>query len=230
VNGSSTLQLREQAEVQGLIYGTNRVGRGLLDFLGVSYFSPAQNPTEWIRRDGFCPLVTCGQQPVFATSDEILTALPGEKFDPLQIVFLNPVERARLSVTNRTEARILSAEHSTHKLSLEVEAKAAAMVVVAQSFHPAWQAAVDGQPVPLLHANHAFQCLEIPAGRHQVTLAYRDPKLLAGGLISLGTLLGCGIFWLRCRRRPSGGGEFRRSDGGHQTADSLLSDENKVSF
>src|SRR6185295_12648725 len=84
VNGSSTLQLREQAEVQRLIYGTNRVGRGLLDFLSVSHFSPVQNPTEWLRRDHFCPLVTCGQQPVFAASDEILRELPGERFDPEQ--------------------------------------------------------------------------------------------------------------------------------------------------
>jgi uncharacterized membrane protein YfhO len=126
----------------------------------------------------------------------------------------------------------LSAEHSTHKISLEVEARAAALVVVAQSFHPAWRAEVDGQPVPLLHANHAFQCLEIPAGRHHVTLAYHDRKLLAGGLISLGTLLGCGIFWVRRRRLPASGGEFRRVEGSRTPVDSLLGDrdENEVSF
>ena len=81
-----------------------------------------------------------------------------------------------------------------------MEAVGPALAVVAQSYHPAWEAEVDGRPTPLWRANHAFQALEVPAGRHRVTLSYRDLNLRAGGAVTLSTLLGCLLFWLRRRR------------------------------
>jgi len=40
-----------------------------------------------------------------------------------------------------------------------------------------------------------FQALEVPAGKHQVSLVYEDRGFLYGGIISLVCLLGCGVFW-----------------------------------
>jgi hypothetical protein len=233
VNGSSTLQLREQAEVQRLLYAsTNRIGRGLVDFLGVSHFSSPQNPTAWTPRDSFCPMVTCGQQPVFAGTDAALEALAGDDFDPRRVVYLDLADRSRVSVTNRTDARILDARFSAHQLAFGVEAKEPSLIVVAQSFAHSWQAKVDGKPTPLLRANHAFQAFEGPAGLHQVTLVYRDQKFLAGGMISLGTLAGCIWFWLRSRRHPGGDPGLTRPGSNRASLDQVQKDnqEQEVSY
>lgn len=58
-------------------------------------------------------------------------------------------------------------------------------------FDPGWSATVDGQVVPLQRVNIGFSGLQLPAGAHQIVLAYRPPYLMAGlvvSLLSLGVL------------------------------------------
>ena len=232
LNGSSTLQLREQAEVQMLIYNpTNRVGRGLLDFLAVTHFSPAQNPTHWIARSNSCPLVTCGQIPVFADAAETLRAISSDNFNPWQTVFLPPSDRARIiNFTNPAAAQILTGTISRERIELEVEATASSLVVIAQSYHRAWRANLDGTSVPLLRANHAFQAVSVPAGRHRINVVYQDRWFALGGGISVTTLLGSFVWWAWQIRRS----RFSLNDSSvRRTGDAAClsrSDEPTVSF
>lgn len=206
VNGSSTLQLREQAEVQRLLYGgTNRVGPGLLDFLAVSRFSAARNPTEWLVRTNACSMLTCGQQPVFVGETEVLPRLAADDFNPREVVYLSAEARAHVTVQGPTEAQVFDARFSTRALEFEVEAKTASLVVIAQSFYHPWQARVNGQATRILRANHAFQALEVPAGRHRVSLVYYDYRFVLGGAMSMVTVLGCAIFWLQSRGNRGAG-------------------------
>jgi uncharacterized membrane protein YfhO len=57
---------------------------------------------------------------------------------------------------------------------------------------------VDGQPVPLLQANDAFQAVQVSVGKHQVHIAYKDRAFETGAVISIVALLG-GLF---CLFRP----------------------------
>ncbi len=205
VNGSSTLQIREQMEVQSLIYsGSNKVHRGLFELLGVTLYSLPTNPAEWRPATNPCPMVSCGQLPVFADASATLRGLAGADFDPHTQVFLRQEDKSLVNVTNRSPARVLDLKISAHTIEAQVEGQDATLVVVAQSHHPAWRAYVDGRAVPLLRANHALQALEIPAGRHHLRLAYQDRQFIAGGLISLLTLGGTGWFWFRRRAVKSG--------------------------
>jgi len=198
VNGSSTLQLREQMEVQSLVYsGSNKFDHGLIEMLGVTLFSPPSNPTEWRPVTNSCPLVSCGQVPVFANPAETLRDLAGPDFNPHEQVYLRPEDRTRVSATNRVRVEILATRLSMRVVEADVAADSPALVVVAQSYCAGWRATIDGKDAPLLRANHAFQALEVPAGRHQVRLAYRDRGFLSGSLISLLTLTGCVWMWFR---------------------------------
>ena len=78
-----------------------------------------------------------------------------------------------------------------------VEAPSAALVVLSQSFYHHWHAFVDDREVPLLRANLAFQAFQIPAGNHRVKLAFKDPQLFWGALLSLGALVLCGLIYFR---------------------------------
>ena len=74
------------------------------------------------------------------------------------------------------------------------------MVVIAQSFHTRWRAMIDGIEAPVLRANHAFQAVVVPAGRHSVRLIYADRGFLIGAGVSFATLILCAIAWFRIER------------------------------
>ena len=48
-----------------------------------------------------------------------------------------------------------------------------------------------------------FQALEVPAGRHEVTLVYADRMFYYGALVSLVSMALWAGLWLRGRKRPS---------------------------
>src|SRR5207237_36591 len=68
VNGSATLQLRDQAIVQQFLYSTTHAPPDAwLEFLNVTIQSSANSPIEWDVRTGAMPFITAGQKPVRAT-------------------------------------------------------------------------------------------------------------------------------------------------------------------
>lgn len=47
-----------------------------------------------------------------------------------------------------------------------------------------WTATVDGSPATITRAEGAFGAVQVPPGRHRVTLTYRPPGLVAGAAVS----------------------------------------------
>ncbi|HLY09261.1 MAG TPA: YfhO family protein [Planctomycetota bacterium] len=68
---------------------------------------------------------------------------------------------------------------------LEVTVKSPALLIVAETDYPGWQATVDGRPTPILKANLAFRAVEIPAGTHRVEFGFHPWFARAGSLASL---------------------------------------------
>jgi hypothetical protein len=205
VNGSSTLQVREQSQVQNALYNvTNMSCAGLIDFLAVSQITASNSVVEWAIRTNPCPMVTCGQRPVFDTPTNILKALVDPQFNPREVVYLTAEARPFISVHERTSARVLAQEFSGHRLKLVIEAEKPSLVVIAQTYFHPWRAFVDGRPTDLWRANGAFQGLEVPAGRHDVLLKYQDPAFRCGALISGLAWLATGWWWWRLRSPQTG--------------------------
>ena len=201
VNGASTLQLREQKQVETLLYSaTNHAFEGLMDFLGVTLWTAPGQAVEWTARSNALPLVTAGQRPVFMEGTNALAILGAADFNPREVVCLPREVEEEVTPRTNTQAKIVSSRCQAHRLDLEVEATEPSLVVIAQSFCPPWEASVDGRLVPLWRANHAFQALEVPAGHHAVMVSYLDRSFRAGAAISLATLLGCGLYEMRRRR------------------------------
>jgi uncharacterized membrane protein YfhO len=128
-------------------------------------------------------------------AEKTLETVLAAGFDPVHTVCLSDVYRGQIAVTNGGKARILGTRFSAQRVEAEVEAESPSMVVVAQAFYHPWQAYVGDQRVKLLQANHAFQALEVPAGRHRVALVYRDTRFKAGCALSLLTFV-VSVAWL----------------------------------
>jgi hypothetical protein len=193
VDGFYSLYLREAEEVNTRIYKKPEPPQPLMDFLGVSQESDPETLFVWHARTNFLPLITAGQQPIIASPAAALDAICSPQFDPRTQVYL-PVEATSATQgMNRTDAKIISVRVEPQRITAEIDSPAPSMVVVAQAFYHPWKAFVDNHPVPLWKANHAYQALPIPAGRHQLTIRYSDNLFRAGALISILGLFGCGL-------------------------------------
>ncbi len=199
-SGFFSVYLRSSAKVSALLNDDpDNLPEPLADFIGASQISAPDTSFTWITRTNFMPMATAGQKPVYAGPDETLKAVASPAFDPRSTVFLPLKARQFIAVSNQSAPRIISRKFSAQQAQLEVQADEPALIVVAQSFYHPWHAYVDGKPTPLWEANYAFQALQVPAGRHEVRLAYEDRMFETGAVISLATLLfaGLGWFWPR---------------------------------
>jgi hypothetical protein len=184
---------------------TNRDFPALLDFMGVSQLTAAGKALEWAPRPSAMPLVTAGQRPAFVDDRSAFQAFFQTNLDLRQIVLLPPEARGSVSATQRTSARVLEAKFGNQSVSIRTEAPAPSLVVISQTYYPAWRAYVDGHPARIWRANYAFQALQVPAGRHQVQLIYQDRVFWAGVILSGFGLLACAGLWLgaHSRKRPA---------------------------
>jgi len=204
IDGFFSLTPREVSRVTALPYDhPAEAFPGLLDFLGVSQRTSPGSTLDWTPRPTAMPLITIGQQPVFANDRTTFDALSQTNLDLGQAVFLPLEARESISAAPQTAARVLDARFSNRRVWLQTEAPAASMVVVSQTYYPAWKAYIDGQPIRIWRANYAFQALQVPAGRHQVQLVYKDSKLLAGAVLSGLGLLACAGLWARASYRAA---------------------------
>jgi hypothetical protein len=214
IDGFFSLVPREISRVTGLPYDhPTRALSGLLDFLGVSQTTAPGKTFDWAPRPSAMPLVTTGQQPVFADERTAFDALSQTNLDLRHIVFLPLEAREAISASRQTTARVLAATFASHQVSIQTEAIAASLVVISQTYYPAWKASVDGQPARIWRANYSFQALEVPAGRHQIVLLYEDRMLLAGAVLTGLGLLSCTGLWVLGGSRTIRG--YRRSGRQH---------------
>jgi hypothetical protein len=94
-------------------------------------------------------------------------------------------------------------------VSATVDARGSGYLVVADSDQVGWKASVDGRSAPLVDADQGVVAVDVPAGRHVVTLTYSAPHF-ALGLAATGAtvviLVGAVVgewWWPRRRRRKT---------------------------
>ncbi len=201
VLGFYSLFPQQLGEIKSTLLAGPQPPARLADFLAVSHINMPGRVIEWEFRPTHLSWVTAGQEPVFTNAAATLKALTSPDFDPRRTVFLPPTARALVTVSNSSPAHITVQEFSAHRVKLETEAAEPALVVIAQSFYHNWRAYVAGRPAPLWRANHAFQALQVPAGRQEVILAYEDRAFYCGAVISLISAVAAVGIWLRGRKR-----------------------------
>jgi hypothetical protein len=72
---------------------------------------------------------------------------------------------------------------------LDVEAAGRAFLVMSVTSHKYWTIRIDGTAANAIVTNVGYQGVEVPRGRHVVTMTYRNPLIPVGGAITAATLL-----------------------------------------
>ena len=95
-------------------------------------------------------------------------------------------ESATRNASRRSgSARIVSYRNT--EIVLETDSPDGGWVVLNDVWHPWWAAEVDGRGAPVLRANVIFRAVEVPAGRHTVTMTFRP---LSGAMEELAQRIG----------------------------------------
>ncbi|HEY5346186.1 MAG TPA: YfhO family protein [Verrucomicrobiae bacterium] len=199
VNGAFTLRPAQFDLVEQRIYYTSGAsyGEGFSDFVSAAWISDPANPAKWLARTNYLPVLTAGQKPEFKTDLQSLDAITAKNFNPRTEVFLPESARASITVSNQTRCDVSHVRFGQNQIAAEVNATEPSLVVLSQTYYHLWRAEVDGARVPLLRANVAFQALQVPAGKHEIKLIYRDNNLLVGAAISIFSILICVVLWKR---------------------------------
>ncbi|HEY3857343.1 MAG TPA: YfhO family protein [Verrucomicrobiae bacterium] len=192
VDGFFSLALRNTDKVLWLLDSVN--GRQLdkvEDLLSVSQTIAEGKVFDWTPRTNYIPIVTIGQQPLFASDDDAFKAIAAGEADFRHNVYLTPEAKSTVKATLQPSARVISKDFGANRQKLEVDTPSDTMLVLTEAYYHNWQAFLDGHPTPVLRANYAFKAVEIPPGRHEVILVYKDEAFETGGAISICSLLLC---------------------------------------
>jgi hypothetical protein len=89
------------------------------------------------------------------------------------------------------------------RVTLRYRARGRAFFVLASTYDAGWGATVDGAPVPAWPTGLGQIGIELPAGEHELVLAYRERLLPAGAAVTLAALAVWALLLLR-PGRPRG--------------------------
>lgn len=143
-----------------------------------------------------------GEARIAEHAREALALVRSKQFDPRKRVILYQEPEIPLAPDESARATIRS--YSNHEFRIETTAKAGQILVLADTFFPpGWQAHLDGQPVPILQANHAFRAVAVPAGSHEIVFTFHSRAFSLGMWLTVASTLlvfAC-ITWGALRRR-----------------------------
>jgi Bacterial membrane protein YfhO len=137
--------------------------------------------------------------------DEALNlAIAGTGFDPRRSVLVEQTcDICRSMTAGGFAGRVTRVHRSDNSITLDVEARRPAMLVVSESWFPGWSAVVDQASAGVVRADAVALGVPLPAGRHHVELTYHPPGFTLGAAISGGAVLSiiAAAALLRERRR-----------------------------
>lgn len=131
----------------------------------------------------------------------------GSRFDPRALALVEQGESREFGSSD-PDARIALGASEPGRLAIASRSRAPAFLVLGESFHPGWQATLDGSAVDILRTDYLLRGLALPAGAHRIELVY-DPASLRVGAALCAAGLAALATWALCAAR-AGGARGRR--------------------
>ncbi len=162
---------------------------GLLDLFGVSRITEADDLTQWVSRPVRLALVSGGQAPAFQADFAAMSQMSRAEFDPLQVVFLNPADGQSIP-SDKSDIRVLETKVYPNRVEFRASVKHPGLILLRNTYYPAWRATVDGEPAMVDRANVTFQALSVQkSGDVNVVVEFIDDWFKWGAAVSLVSLI-----------------------------------------
>lgn len=110
------------------------------------------------------------------------------------------------TVAYRSPPEVLDFTEAPARFSVRYRCASPAFFTWAVTFDAGWQARVDGVAIPAYPTAIGQIGVPLPAGEHELVLAYRQRGLAAGALVSLAGLLALGFLLFATRSTPERAG------------------------
>lgn len=124
---------------------------------------------------------------IVANHDAAFGGIHQDSFDPLQTIIL---EGGRPLTQDPGQASIEILRYDLNEVAFRVTTDRPSYFLLTDTYHPQWQATVDGVAVPIEIANYAFRAVYLEAGTHEVEMRFVSPAWYAGVVLSLLTIVG----------------------------------------
>ena len=129
-----------------------------------------------------------------------------EKYVSVRAV-ANPLPRVRLSASDAGRAELARGDVVPERVWIKTDVARKALVELADSYYPGWRAWVDGRRAQVELAAQLFRAVQVPAGRHSVTMAFEPRSLKLGSIAAMFTAavlaFACTFAAVRPSRRPA---------------------------
>jgi len=171
---------------RGGIPADTSAGR-LLDVTGCRY-GPALRAGS-LRKSALSRLMFFEGYEVIAREGEALGRLKSPQFDLNRRVVLTSAPPIP-SPPDPAPARPLKyASPTTGRIEVSVRAPRGGLVLFDDSYHPDWDAEVNGRPAPVLRADYKFMAVAVPSGMSKVVFRFRPRRFFLGlGFTGVGAL------------------------------------------
>jgi len=131
------------------------------------------------------------------TPRESLAVMRDPNFDPRQQTVIEGDAPAQFESAIATAS---ITEDKRNRVAIETDNDRDGLLVLSDNFYPGWRAAIDGEPTPILRANHTMRAVNVPAGRHGVSFAFMPATFfnsvyasLAGATLVLAIFIGSAL-------------------------------------
>ncbi len=222
VDGKVGMELRYQSMLHDILSGPWSEKIGLLRSANVKYIVSNSSlegvdalkhriekltPLVYRLTDSLPRAVVIGD----SASDKTLSVkmFSGASFDPAGVVLAGEDITAHYHTPFSKEVDDIS-YHGPGSIRIRVTTPKEGLLFLSESFYPGWQVTVNGASQAPVRLNLFFQGVGIAPGQHLVEFTYRPPHFFAFLMVSVISLLGVGIVFLR-QQQPSRPLSYRKN-------------------
>ncbi|GAB4541403.1 MAG: hypothetical protein Kow0063_32220 [Anaerolineae bacterium] len=171
----------------------------------IIYQEPAGEDVTYVHRlNQVAPRAWLVHRVEEVEEDATLARLDAFDFDPAQVALVPPGTFINVTAPpTPAGGRIEILRRTPGSLELEVTTSGDGLLVLSEIDYPGWQAAVDGQVVPILRVDYILRGVAVPAGQHRVEVSFRPGTFLWGAILSgvTSAVLVAVAVWVHLRRR-----------------------------
>jgi uncharacterized membrane protein YfhO len=104
-------------------------------------------------------------------------------------------EKTSSSYTDTSEIKnsVQIKKYTNNKIELEVNTDKPGLLWLSEIWYPAWKANIDGKVTKVYKADFSFRAVEVPSGKHRISMYFDSDAFKYGMIISLSALIFCTI-------------------------------------